>query len=266
MDAWWAGQQLAYLLRTLRHLDYPSRRAPAEQVDAGELVFASVFDTASDPRELERRAVRLPFAVVQQGAVRADPDEPEIGEATFQLHVVQRSEASYTGSAAAGAHRPDGMAGSRGRGVREIAGRVSRMVARLGPAEGLTILGWSEGGGSDYKVGDDGILVSAQAIEVRVRTYSEPDFPRPTRLARAGNIASWTSPGNRFDLARYVVRGHAAPPSASTTTPEAGTSIALASPLDLSVDVTGFAAIVLFAMFRPYGNSAVEVPSGGVVL
>lgn len=249
MNPWQMAQQIKHLLEQA-----------AWSSGTEGLVFGaqgSVVVWAGAPTE--QVPPGFPFALVGIDAGAMDPDEPSLISQGFSITIGQVVAGDRLGEfALIGGAAPD-LGSSAGRGVLELAERVSDAIQSLTGADGAQILvsGISTAPPSPLGTGDRRHLAIAELTLTGVCT-SQEHYTAPQQIAHNGTVWSWvgTQCSSRYDFVTYrLVR-------------KAGTS-APTSPSDGTVVYTGTTASFTgaatagntYAAFADYGSRGTTAAS-----
>lgn len=236
---------------------------------SGEPVFAP-FSVKPSPGPISpdlMAKVQMPASFLWPDVGSSDPDGQGEIRTLFTQRIrvgliVQNSGDAWGEFALVGARHTSHLSGD-GRGLLEVEEELYDVMEALARLTGLKIQSRSQGIALPVTVGDDITALSRlYDFDVDVGTRSVHLEPRNAAVAVAGPTAtvSWDAPWSTTDLVEYRVRR--VPGTVPTADPAGGTEVALASPLDLSVDDTpGAPGDYTYSVFGFYAD-----PGGAIAL
>lgn len=172
---------------------------------AGEVVFGDrlVFVLAGLPEEDELPGA-FPFALVNVGAGRADPDDPNLLEQEFSVLVVADVTGGRMGENALVGGAKTALGSSANRGVLELNDRVRAALADLQGADGCALQLHASSTGESVRLGRGRHLAIGETSFTGWVTAA-PSYEPPSRLANSGSDWTWdgTACSARYDFVRY---------------------------------------------------------------
>jgi hypothetical protein len=247
----------------LRQIKWLATRARWAYGTQALVLGESVYATAGIVDDAVK--TRFPLCLLNLGAGRPDPDDPDLIEQDFVLALVTLVHGDPMGEQAlGGGPRTQGIGDSRGRGLAEVEAPVLDALSRLTGADGCPIIvsESSEAAAAvlnDGAVGTSGVarVYTLTALCTRQEEWQPPSLLVATQVPPAGTLSvslSWAIPPLRYDLRQMVLRRAvgATPPASATD----GTPVTLSTVLATSVvDTVPGLGTYSYALFAGYNDA-----------
>lgn len=238
-----------------------------------KIVGDSVYVTSGPPAGEDDLPVRMPFALLNLGGSRSDPNDPDLLEQEFVLVIAAAVHGDPLGQNAVlgGPGASSGRYGkSDGRGLVELESGLLAVLGRLTGADGCQVIAYEDGSPAPERVDGENIVwrrYTLRGVCTRQEEYLGP-VNLTVDLSTPGQAAlSWDLPPEVYSRRRIVCRR-----ASGATAPadqDSGASVALSGDLATSVTVTGLSAgshsFALFCAHTESGAATDEKWSAQVV-
>jgi len=247
------AQQIRHILATANWPESP-----------GDLVFGDrlSYVLAGLPDEDELPG-GFPFVLVNIGGGTADPDDPNLLEQTFDVLAVADVSGGRMGEQALVGGAKSSLGTSANRGVLELNDRVRDALKDLRGTDGAALQLRATAAGSPTRLGRGRHLAIGESTFTGWITAA-PSYTHPTRLAKTGNVWTWTGAqcSARFDFIRYRL-GYVDGTTPATSPGDLDTVVYTGTDLTTTIAAVAGKTYSIFADYGHRGGTAIEGSSDG---